>query len=254
MKKFAVWVAMIVVILSIASPALATSGSIGIYSVAACRDGVTVAVSGTSDYGNNRVRVRVYKLNNDGVYVFHKQTFSGNFGSGDFLLPITVNFSDRQVGDGTSLRVDVQLQRGFGGDIGLPASAYVTAADQLCIDRCSITITTGDRAPANGVITVRSHFGSWFRPEGWTHAVIPVMAGQALHNTVVGAKCDSYVRVWYYPATGKDRTPKMLPSQYWPYDEFGASTSDGAIPYATSFARGLPATKPLESDDPYAPK
>ncbi len=254
MKKFIVLVVVIVVMLSIAGPALATSGSVGIYSVAACRDSVTVAVSGTSDYGNNRVRVRVFKLNDNGEYVFLKQAFSGNFDSGDFLLPIMVDFSDKQVADGTSLRVDAQLQRGFGGNIGLPASTYVTAADQLCVDRCSVTITTSDRAPANGTITVRSHFGSWFRPEGWTHAVIPVVAGQSVFGTVVGVKCDSYVRVWYYPATGRDRTPKMLPSQYWPYDEFGVSTSDGAIPYAASFARGLPATKPLESDDPYAPK
>ena len=70
---------------------------------------------------------------------------------------------------------------------------------------------------------------------------------------MVALPCNWTVRAWYYPATGKDRTPKLLPAQYWP-NEFAATSQDGANPYATSFAKGLKATAPLESGDPYAPK
>ncbi|MFN8597666.1 MAG: hypothetical protein U0559_15970 [Anaerolineae bacterium] len=102
-------------------------------------------------------------------------------------------------------------------------------------------------------MTLRSHFGSWFRPEGRLQGALPVLAGQALNGMIVGVPCDVTMRVWYYPATGKDRTPKLLPSQYWPA-EYGTAASNGSVTYATSFKLGLPATKPLEADDPYAPK
>ena len=55
---------------------------------------------------------------------------------------------------------------------------------------------------------------------------------------MVALPCNWTVRAWYYPATGKDRTPRMLPAQYWPY-EFAATSQDGANPYTTSFAKGL---------------
>jgi len=256
MKKIALMLMVIGVVLSIAGTAMAaTSGGVtGINSVAACVDSVTVAVSGTSSAAWNRVRVRVYVQDNKGVYRLRQQAVSDTFGSGDFLVPITVDFSNKPVSAGTTLQIEAQLQGGGGGSIGSPITIYAQAADQSCAGRCSVTISTSDRVPANGTITVRSHFGSWFRPEGWTHAALPVYAGQYVRDTVAGVRCDSTVRVWYYPATGRDRTPKMLPSQYWPYSEYGASTDDGAIPYATSFAKGLRATMPLESDDPYRPK
>ena len=81
---------------------------------------------------------------------------------------------------------------------------------------------------------------------------MPVTAGQKLQNTFPALPCNASARIWYYPSTGKDRTPKLLPSQYWP-DGFGLS-GDPAIVYATSFAKGVKATAPLEPDDPYAPK
>jgi hypothetical protein len=244
--------------LSIAGPVSAATqpGFIGVYSLAACKDTTTVAVSGTSIYATNRVKVSVYVQNSDGDYVFRRSVTSDNFSSGDFLIPLTVDYSDKKVAEGTALRVDVKLQRQSGGSfttISGPISTYVSAADRSCKDKCSVTITTLDRAPANGTITLRTHFGDWFRPEGRLYGAIPVSAGQRLHNTVVGVPCNATARVWYYPATGKDRTPRLLPSQYWPVD-YGVSEQDGAIPYAASFARGVPATKPLEADDPYAPK
>ena len=258
MKRVLVLVAVAGLLLALAGPAAASAptGFAGIYSVAACQDTTTVAVSGTSTNATNRVKVKVYAPDSNGNYVERAGTTSGTFGSGYFLLPVLVDYSGKPVDGGTQLRIDVQLQ-GLSGssyvNIGPTASTYVAAADMLCANKCSATITTSDRAPVSGTVTVRSHYGSWFRPEGWTHAAMPVSAGQMLHFTVVGIPCISTLRVWYYPASGPDRTPRMLPAQYWP-DEFGASTEDGAIPYAASFAKGLKATKPLESDDPYAPK
>ena len=228
----------------------------GIYSVAACRDTTTVTVSGSSEYATNRVRASVSYLNSDGVYVLLQQVTSTNFGSGSFWIPVVLDYHTQPVDAGTQLQVIVQLQRSSGSgfvDLGDPVTTYVAAADKFCFNQCSVTVSTGDRAPANGVITLRSHFGSWFRPEGWLHGAIAVSAGRAVQATFVDVPCGAWVRVWFYPATGQNRTPRMQPSQYWP-NEFGTTAGGAAAPYATSFASGLPATKPLESDDPYAPK
>lgn len=259
MKKYVSVLILIAALVGLtASPidAAALSGSVGIFTTAVCKDTATVAVSGSSDWATNRVKVRIYKQDSDGNYNWFASTTSDNFGSGSFVVPVEIDYG-KAIPDGTSLRIDVELQHqgGTGGGfyIAATASTYVSVADKYCFNKCSVTITTSDRAPASGTITLRSHFGSWFRPEGWLHAAMPVNAGQALKTTIVGVPCNVTVRAWYYPSTGLNRTPKMLPSQYWPND-FAASTSDGALPYATAFVKGQAATQPLESDDPYAPK
>jgi hypothetical protein len=235
---------------------ISTSNELGIYSVAACRDTTTVTVSGSSAYATNRVRASVSYLNSKGKYVLLQQVTSFNFGSGNFWIPIVLDYHSQPVDADTSLQIIVQLQRSSGGgfaDLGDPVTTYVTAADRYCLDQCSVAIATSDRAPVNGVITLRSHFGSWFRPEGWTQGVISVNAGRAVQATFANVACNSWVRAWFYPASGADRTPRMLPSQFWP-DEYGTADAGASAPYATSFASGLPATKPLESGDPYAPR
>lgn len=238
------------------SAAPLAAGTVGIASTAVCKDTATVAVSGTAAYATNRVKVRLYRQNSDGSFDWFRTVNSENFGSGDFMLAMAIDYSANQVAAGRVLRIDVQLQRLRGGgfvDDGSLVSTTVAAADRSCKDKCSITISTTDRAPVKGTITLRTHFGAWFRPEGRLYGAIPVNAGTSLRDTVVGVPCGASARVWFYPATGKDRTPKLLPAQYWP-NEYAATLLDGANPYATSFAKGIAATKPLESDDPYAPK
>ena len=258
MKKFCMMTLTLVVLLTLVSPVAANgpTGAIGIYSVSACQDTTTVAVSGTTTYATNRIKAWVYKLNSNGDWVLIADTVTSNFSSGDFLMPLVLNYFKRSVSGGTALRVDVQLQgsssKGF-SNVGGVVSAYVNASDIDCKDKCSVTISSTDRAPVNGTVTLRSHYGSFFRPEGWLHSAMPVKAGQSLHYSVVALPCNWTVRAWYYPATGKDRTPKLLTAQYWP-NEFAATGEDGANPYTTSFAKGLKPTAPLEPGDPYAPK
>ena len=256
MKKTGLMLLTVVLLLTLASPAAASSptGSIAVYSVAVCKDTALVTVTGTTTYATNRVRVRINAPDSKGAYYMHKETYSGNFGSGDFVLPIVVSYSRRGLDEGTLVYIDVQLQSGGSFvDVGPELTVSATVTDRLCKDKCAVTVASFDRAPANGVITVRTHYGSFFRPEGWLQGAMPVKAGQRAFFTVAGLPCNWTVRAWYYPATGKDRTPKMLPAQYWP-NEFAATQQDGANPYATSFAKGLKATAPLESGDPYAPK
>jgi hypothetical protein len=257
MKKLSLMLLTIAILLALASPAAASgpTGLIGIYSVAACKDTTTVAVSGTASAATNRIKAWIYRQNNQGEWIQLASTVTDNFSSGAFMMPLVLDYFGKSVNEGTPLQVVVKLQSRNGNswvDVS-SASAIVNASDRLCQNRCSITISTADRAPADGVITVRSHYGSFFRPEGRLHSVISIKAGQIAHYAVVALPCNWTVRAWYYPATGKDRTPKLLPAQYWPY-EFAATLQDGSNPYATSFAKGLKATAPLESDDPYAPK
>lgn len=245
------------VLLTLASPAAANgpTGLIGIYSVAACQDTTTVAVSGTASAATNRIKAKIYEQNDKGEWIELASTVSSNFDSGDFLMPLVLDYFGNAVEGGAPLQVVVRLQSRSGNswvDVG-SASTILNASDKNCQNKCSTTISTADRAPANGVITLRSHYGSFFRPEGRLHSAIPVKAGQRVSYAVVALPCNWTVRAWYYPATGKDRTPRMLPAQYWPY-EFGAASEDGAIPYATSFSKGIKATAPLEYGDPYAPK
>lgn len=264
MQLFATWATLIAVVIVSLMPATnnpapissAPTNQVGIYSVAACRDTTTVTVSGSSAYATNRVVASVsYWNSTDAEYVLLQQTTSFNFGSGSFWIPIVLDYHTTPVDAGTSLQVIVQLQRSTSNgftNLGDPVTTYVTAADRLCLNQCSVSISTTDRAPVSGVITLRSHFGSWFRPEGWLHGVTYVNAGQTAQATFADVACNAWVRVWFYPSTGADRTPRMLPSQFSP-NEYGTPTVGSAAPYNTTFAKGLPATKPLETDDPYAP-
>ena len=257
MKRLFSVLTVIVVALLLAVPASATAptGVGGIFSVAACKDTATVAASGNSGWATNRVVVTVYYLNSQNNWIWLQQATSGNFGSGDFIMPVAVDYSKNGVSENTLLQINVELQRLSGGSFVDFATdtTTLTVADKHCVNKCSVTVTPSDRAPVNGIITLRSHFGTWFRPEGRLYSAIPVNAGQVVRSTTVAVPCGAAVRAWYYPASGKDRAPKLLPTQYWP-GEFAATTADGSIPYATSFAKGLPATSPLEPDDPYAPK
>jgi len=257
MKKIGVIALTVMMVLAVVSPAAASgpTGMIGIYSVAACQDTTTVAVSGTASAATNRIKAWLYRQNNNGEWIELANTVTGNFNSGDFLMPLVLDYFGNAVDGGTPLQVVVKLQSMNGNswvDVST-TSTIVNASNRTCQDKCSATISTMDKAPADGVITVRSHYGSFFRPEGRLHSTIPVKAGQRVQYAVVGLPCNWTIRAWYYPATGKDRTPRMLPAQYWPY-EFAATSADGAIPYAASFAKSLKATAPLEYSDPYAPK
>jgi hypothetical protein len=257
MKKISLIGLTLAVLLALAGPAAASgpTGLIGIYSIAACQDTATVAVSGTASAATNRIKAWIYKQNSKGEWIELANTVTAEFNSGNFMMPLALDYFGKQVEGGTPLQVIVKLQSRSGNsyvDVS-NASTTLNASDKTCQNKCSATISTADGAPANGVITVRSHFGSLFRPEGRLHSATPVKAGQRAFYTVVGLPCNWTVRAWYYPASGKDRTPKMLPAQYWPND-FAATTDDGANPYAASFAKGLKATAPLEPGDPYAPK
>ena len=257
MKKISMMLLTMVVVLTLVSPVAANgpTGSIGIYSVAACQDTTTVAVSGTASAATNRIKAWVYKQNNKGEWIELASTVTAEFSSGSFMMPLVLDYFGKQVEGGTPLQVVVKLQSRNGNsyvDVG-SASVTLNASDKTCQNKCSVTISTMDRAPVDGVITVRSHYGSFFRPEGWLHSAMSVKAGQSAPYAVVAFPCNWTVRAWYYPATGKDRTPKMLPAQYWP-NEFAATSQDGANPYTTSFAKGVKATAALEADDPYAPK
>ena len=257
MKKLSLTLAVFGLMLALVSPAAAAStGQVGVGDVFVCKDMASVSVFGTSIYATNRVRVRVFVRNSQGEYTLHARASSEDFGSGDFSLGLLVDYRAKTVADGTDIRIDAQLQRKSGGgfaNLGDSVSTYTQVTDQYCRDRCAMTLSSADKIPASGVLTLRTHFGSWFRPEGRTYGTLSVNAGAVLRATFIGLPCGVTARVWYYPATGKDRTPRLLPAQYWPAD-FGVDSATGEVVYVTSFARGLPATRPLESDDPYAPK
>jgi hypothetical protein len=228
-------------------------GITSVYSVVACRDSATVVVDVYSPYATNLVRARVSYLDENGAYQYLAQERSSAFGAGHSRVMVTVLYAGRQVDAHTSLMLDVQLKRSYGSswaDVGLPVIYYTSAADRQCAGLCSVVVETSDRAPADGTITLRSRYGSWFRPEGALLGAMSVMRGTRATLTYAGLPCDWTVRAWYYPKTG-DTTPQMLPSQYWP-GEYQVTALGGTNPYVTSFAAGLPATAPLEEDDPYA--
>jgi hypothetical protein len=229
----------------------AQSGAVSISTIAACKDRASVAVTGSSTYANNRLEVNLYYVES-GQWKLLRQVYTQAFGSGTFSLLVPLLYASPAT-EGETLRVDVQLQRSSGGayvDVGSLATMNVSVADRDCVGKCNVTVDIVDKAPVSGMVTVRSHYGSWFRPEGRLHGAMPVVAGQKFRATFVGLPCDWSVRVWYYPKTG-DRTPKMLPAQYWP-NEFQVNALDVSNPYTTSFAKGLKATQALETDDPYA--
>jgi hypothetical protein len=242
-------------VLGVMPVSAADSVSVGIYSIAACKDTTTVTLTGSSTYSNNRLDVGIYYKNDKGQDVLLRQTFTSAFGSGAFTLAVTLPYLANNRHEGETLRVEVQVQRLSGNtyvDVGPLVAQTVTVADKYCFDKCTVTVDTSDRAPAAGTLTIRSHFGSWFRPEGRLHGAVPVSANQKVRVAFVGLPCDWTVRVWYYPKTG-DKTPKMLPAQYWP-NEFQANDLDGTNPYTTAFSKGLKPTHPLESDDPFVVK
>ena len=232
-----------------------SSAGVSIHSIAACKDVTTVAVTGSSTYSNNRLDVGIYFKNDKGKDVLLRQVFTPAFRSGPFTLAVTLPYADTAAMEGEVLRVDVQLQRLSGNtyvNAGSLTSQNVTVADKNCIGKCSVTVDTTDKAPAAGALALRSHYGSWFRPEGRLHGAAPLSVGQSARVVFVGVPCGWSVRAWYYPKTG-DKTPKMLPAQYWP-NEFQANELDGTNPYTTAFAKGLKPTHPLEPDDPFVVK
>jgi hypothetical protein len=241
----------VVVSLFSALPAMADTpnGTVGIANIAACKDMTTVTVTGSTTYANNRIDAGIYYYNGSN-WVLLAQASSPAFGSGSFRLAVTLPYTSANASEGEVLRLDVQLQRSSGGsyvNVGDYISQYVSVADKYCFGKCSVVVDTSDKAPASGTLTVRSHYGAWFRPEGWLHGAMPVIAGQRAQAVFVGLPCNQVVRAWYYPKTG-DKTPKMLPAQYWP-NEFQANGLGGTNPYTTAFAKGLKATSPLEADD-----
>jgi len=237
-------------------PALAAaqSGSVSVYSVAACKDTTTVALTGSSTYSNNRIDVSLNYKNDKGKDVLLNQSTTAAFASGPFTLAVTLPYTDTAAMEGEVLRLDVTLRRLSGNSYVSVSSLSqnVIVADKNCFGKCSVTIDTTDKAPAAGTLALRSHFGAWFRPEGRLHGALPLNAGQKARVVFVGVPCNWPVRVWYYPKTG-DKTPKMLSAQYWP-NEFQANALDGTNPYVTSFAKGLAPTHPLEEDDPFVVK
>ena len=231
--------------------AQAQSASIGVHSVAACTDTATVAIIGMTGFSNNVLEVKLLYINSKGEVKSKGTHTTAPFGSGRISLAIEFPYANETLPAGAQLRVEARLRR-------LSSSGYVdagyaqqqaTVVDKSCIDTCSVTVDTTDRAPRAGTLTLRSHYGTFFRPEGWLHGAVPVSAGQAARATFVGIPCGWTVRAWYYPQTG-DPTPLLLPSQYWPH-EFAATQADGTNPYTSSFAAALPATAPLEPNDPF---
>ncbi len=230
----------------------AESGGVEVYSAAPCKDTTTIAVSGWSTYRNNRIHAAIRYHDGDGKEVLLREVYTAAFDAGQFFMAITLPYEKRAVPAGTVMWVDVQLQRHSGNvylNLGPTARAWLTAADKSCSGLCSATIDATDMAPADGTITLRSHYGTWFRPEGRLQGAIPVSAGRKARITFVGLDCGWTVRAWYYPKSG-DTTPRMLPAQYWP-GEYQVTDADGTNPYTTSFASGLRPTDPLEEDDPY---
>lgn len=234
----------------------AQSVSVGIYSIAACKDVTKVTVQGSSTYSNNRLDVGVFYRNDKGEWKLFRQVFTAAFASGPFMMTVPLTYADDNTRDGEVLRVDVQVQRLSGNsyvNVGPLLTQNVTTADRYCLDKCNVTVDTSDKAPASGTITLRSHFGKLFRPEGRLQGAHMVVAGQKARIVFVGVPCDWTVRAWYYPNSGKDKTPKLLPSQYWPND-FQANELNGTNPYTTSFAKAIAATAALEEDDPFVVK
>ena len=236
------------------SSAQAANGSVsvGIQDVAACTDVTRVLVTGSTTYSNNRLDAGIYYFNDQGQPVLLSQQYSPAFGAGPFSIQMTLPYTRSAATAGEVLRLDVQVQALSGNsyvNVGPLIMQNVVVQNASCYTRCNVVVSTRDGAPADGTITLRSHFGELFRPEGWLHGALHVLRGGRANLVFVAVPCNWAVRAWYYPKTG-DPTPKLLPAQYWP-SEFQATRLDLSNPYATSFAKGLKATAPLEPDDPF---
>jgi len=250
MLIFLALAASVLVVLPISAQPL-YNAAIGIYSVAACTDSASVSVAGTTPYANNYIEATIFYRDDDGDYVSLKKITTSAFTTGAFHQALVMSYN-KTVDAGTAMRLDVHLWRSSpGGYIEIANhSQYFNASDCRGASSCSITIDTRDRAPADGTITVRSHYGEWFRPEGWLHGAAAVRRGRHARVTFYGVPCNIAARAWYYPKTG-NTTPKLLPSQFWPESEFPVNDLDGTHPYVTTFANGIPATAPVEEDDPF---
>ena len=84
MKKFCLMTLTLIVVLTWVSPVAASgpTGTIGIFSVAACQDTTTVAVSGTASAATNRIKAWIYKPNDKGEWIQLAYTVTANFTSG----------------------------------------------------------------------------------------------------------------------------------------------------------------------------
>ena len=248
-------VSVITGLFGVAPASAAGSGSVGFGGVAACKDSTTVAVNATSTYANNRIRVDLY-FQEKGEWKLFKQAYTSAFGAGSSTSTVSLNYPGEGASEGEPFRIDAVLQRLSGNtyvDLA-SASQTVSVADKYCLGKCNVVIETTDKASAAGTLAVYTHYGSWFRPEGRLQGSLTVAAGQKVSATFPGLPCGWTVRAWYYPKprTG-DKTPRLLPSQYWP-NEFQATTLDVSNPYVTSFAKGLKATDPVAPNDPFAAK
>lgn len=99
MRRFGLSSVIIGLLLAVVLPVSAAplaAGSVGIVTVV-CKDTATVAVSGTASYATNRVKVKLYKQNTDGSYELFRTVNSENFGSGDFMLAVLIDYSTNQV-------------------------------------------------------------------------------------------------------------------------------------------------------------
>ena len=112
MKKFCLMTLTLIVVLTLVSPVAASgpTGTIGIYSVAACQDTTTVAVSGTASAATNRIKAWIYKPNDKGEWIQLANTVTANFTSGSFMMPLVLDYFGNSVKGGTPLQVVVKLQ------------------------------------------------------------------------------------------------------------------------------------------------
>src|SRR5512143_870754 len=99
MKQISLMLLAGVVMLTLVSPAAASgpTGSIGIYSVAACQDTTTVSVSGSASYSTNRIKAWVYKQNSNGNWALLASAVTSDFGSGNFLMSIALDYFGKAV-------------------------------------------------------------------------------------------------------------------------------------------------------------
>ncbi len=137
MRRFSLSSLIIGLLLAMVVPVSAAplaAGTVGIASLAVCKDTATVVVAGTATYATNRVKVKLYKQNTKGAFEWFRTVNSENFGSGDFMLALQIDYSTNQVAAGRLMRVDVQLQRLSGSSFvndGSLASTTLGAADKF---------------------------------------------------------------------------------------------------------------------------
>lgn len=250
-KRLSIFVALVAFLVTAVGVTADDAMVLGFENVVPCRDSTSFIVTVYSPYYNNVLDVAIYYEKDDEDKLLQELTTSA-FSVGESRLMITLAYPEDKVKAGRPLRIEVQLKRSVAQgyeNVGGLVLYHTNAADQKCIGSCILTLFSSDLAPADGNITIRTRYGSWFRPEGILLQAMPITEGTQLDTTFPGMRCGWTVRVWYYPSTG-DTTPKMLPSQYWP-GEYLVDGNSVSISYATAFAAALPATAPLEEDDPF---